>query len=166
MVFVVASAFRRDSFRRDSRFNMRNAKGRVFHSAGVEDTVAIGLEIGAKLKDNYIVGLIGELGAGKTVIARGIVRAFLGIGDDPVRSPTFAIMNVYSSGEKKVYHFDLYRIKDMNDLESTGYREFSASGGVSLVEWPDRLKEVLEDCDIIVEIREGEDGNSRVISVR
>ncbi|MCL2577410.1 MAG: tRNA (adenosine(37)-N6)-threonylcarbamoyltransferase complex ATPase subunit type 1 TsaE [Defluviitaleaceae bacterium] len=111
-----------------------------FESFSAEETAKIASCFGEKAKAGDIFCLSGMLGAGKTVFAQGFVR---GIGyEGHVTSPTFTIMNEYENGRLPVYHFDLYRLEGGNDLENIGYEEYFFSGGVSLVEWPERAQDV------------------------
>lgn len=118
----------------------------------------MGAEVAAAARPGDVVGLVGELGAGKTVFVRGAVRA---LGGDPsqVRSPTFTLMNVYT-GRVPVYHFDLYRLAGEDGLESTGFYEFSRADGVALVEWADRLPSVAREVDrwVRIEFLPGNEG--------
>lgn len=103
-----------------------------FSIAGDEDMQQLGREIGAVLDKGDVVYLVGDLGAGKTTLARGISR---GLGyTGRVSSPTFTLMNIYP-GAKEIYHFDLYRLQG-NDLDDLGWEEYLEGDGVSLVEWP------------------------------
>ncbi|MFI5324297.1 MAG: tRNA (adenosine(37)-N6)-threonylcarbamoyltransferase complex ATPase subunit type 1 TsaE, partial [Thermodesulfobacteriota bacterium] len=97
-----------------------------------EETIKLGEIIGKSLEPGSIIALRGGLGAGKTVLVKGIARS-LGIEDEPV-SPTFVIMNAYE-GRIPLYHFDLYRISDADELIGIGYDEFLFGEGVSAVEW-------------------------------
>ena len=96
-------------------------------------TEALGSLIGSLAADGDVYCLTGDLGAGKTTLSRGIA---VGLGADvaEVNSPTFAIMNVYS-GRLEMRHFDLYRIKDEDELYNTGFGEYCGTGGVTVVEW-------------------------------
>ncbi|MCR4605848.1 MAG: tRNA (adenosine(37)-N6)-threonylcarbamoyltransferase complex ATPase subunit type 1 TsaE [Eubacterium sp.] len=96
-----------------------------------------------------ILLLYGDLGVGKTVFAKGFA-AGLGI-DEPVTSPTFTLVHEYE-GTKKLYHFDLYRIGDPDELYDIGYEEYFYSDGISLVEWPERLEDLKPDTAIEIHI--------------
>ncbi|GBD39405.1 tRNA threonylcarbamoyladenosine biosynthesis protein TsaE [bacterium HR37] len=124
-----------------------------------EDTIKIGEIIGKLATPGSIFALKGELGAGKTVLVKGIARG-LGVKEEP-NSPTFVIMNAYH-GRLPLYHFDLYRITSIEELEEIGYEEFFFGKGVSVVEWADRIEELFPDNTIKVEIQipEGEDTKS------
>ncbi|MDE6779621.1 MAG: tRNA (adenosine(37)-N6)-threonylcarbamoyltransferase complex ATPase subunit type 1 TsaE [Alistipes sp.] len=105
----------------------------------------------AALGDRTVVAFRGEMGAGKTTLIREIV-AQLG-ADDTVTSPTFAIVNQYSgAGGRKVYHFDFYRIEDVREAYDFGYEEYFYSGDLCLVEWPEKIEELLPDDVMTVRI--------------
>ena len=116
-------------------------------SRSAEETFAYGAALAATLSPGTVVGLIGSLGAGKTVMIKGMC---LGLGyDGIVTSPTFSLINIYS-GKAEIYHFDCYRLDGVGDLEDLGYEEFFFSGrGICLVEWADRVADALPD-DIVV----------------
>ncbi|GEM_PF-5759992 len=100
-------------------------------------TRTLGEEVGNSVKDGEIVGLVGELGAGKTTFMQGFVRAF-SIPSEEVGSPTYSLVNEYR-GSKTVYHLDLYRLENLEDLESVGYWDYFDLGGVICVEWINKL---------------------------
>ena len=110
---------------------------KVTETLNEKQTVAAALEFAAKLKAGDIVRLHGEIGVGKTVFVRG-VAAYFGCDED-VCSPTFAIMNIYGDNPP-IYHFDLYRFKNEDELYDAGLDEFLDGSGISLVEWPELLK--------------------------
>ncbi|MGI6700956.1 MAG: tRNA (adenosine(37)-N6)-threonylcarbamoyltransferase complex ATPase subunit type 1 TsaE [Christensenellales bacterium] len=97
-----------------------------------EETEQIAIELGRRLKGGEVLSLLGGLGAGKTTFAKGIAKA-LDI-TDTVTSPTFTIMNSYK-GRLNLYHYDMYRIQDEDELSELGIRDYLYSGGVSVIEW-------------------------------
>lgn len=111
-------------------------------SQSVKDTVDIGKKISRNLKASDIICLFGELGSGKTVLAKGIAQG-LGIKPDKVISPSFVLIRQYSQSRLPLYHFDLYRLKECSDIIGLGYEEYLYGDGVSLIEWADRLKYLL-----------------------
>ncbi len=115
-----------------------------------EDTIKLGEIIGKTLTPGSIIALRGDLGAGKTVLVKGIARG-LGIEDEPV-SPTFVIMNAYE-GAIPLYHFDLYRISGADELMGIGADEFLFGRGVSAVEWAERIGEILPEYTIYIDIK-------------
>lgn len=115
-----------------------------------EDTIKLGEIIGKTLTPGSIIALRGDLGAGKTVLVKGIARG-LGIEDEPV-SPTFVIMNAYE-GAIPLYHFDLYRVSGADELMGIGADEFLFGEGVSAVEWAERVDEILPEYTIYIDIK-------------
>lgn len=109
-------------------------------SAGEAQTLELGIQLGRLLQQSALILLQGDLGAGKSVLARGIAR---GLGVDPqvpITSPTFTLMNHYPA-RLELYHFDLYRLAGPDELQEIGFDEFAYGHGVSLVEWPERLED-------------------------
>ena len=128
-------------------------------------------EIGRKLAEKLTklnikrayIAMRGEMGVGKTVFTRGFVSYF---GRANVKSPTYTIVNEYRVGEKNIYHFDLYRISDSDDLESIGYHEYVESDAYSIVEWSERVPEYIPDDAITVTIsRVADDESARDITI-
>lgn len=118
-------------------------------SKSVEETVSVGKRLGALLQGGDFVALQGELGAGKTQLAKGIAE---GLGVDPsipVTSPTYTLLNVYS-GRLPFYHFDLYRLHGGQDLLDLGFDEYFHGDGICLVEWAERLQEMLPDDYLLI----------------
>ena len=111
---------------------------RTYESTGAAYTERLGAALGARLKPGAVVGLTGDLGAGKTVFVKGLARA-LGARPARVVSPTFTLINEYQ-GRLPLYHFDLYRFGDPSELDSIDYRRYLA-GGVCAVEWFERFPE-------------------------
>ena len=108
-----------------------------FASASPEETRALGEALGRVLQDGDFVGLVGDLGAGKTELARGIAKG-VGIRDEDVTSPTFAIVHQHH-GRIVLTHADLYRLAGAADLDGTGFHELRDGPGATLVEWVDRI---------------------------
>ena len=105
-----------------------------------EQTLDLGVQVGRLIEQPTLILLQGDLGAGKTVLARGIARG-LGVPENtPITSPTFTLMNHYPA-RLDLYHFDLYRLADPDELIEIGFDEFAHGSGVSLVEWPERLED-------------------------
>jgi tRNA threonylcarbamoyladenosine biosynthesis protein TsaE len=130
-------------------------------SASVDQTVALGERLGAAAAAGDLVCLWGDLGAGKTQLAKGIARG-LGI-DDTVNSPTFILMNEYR-GRLPLFHVDLYRLADAADALAGGVVDDRQADGVTVVEWPDRMGDVLPAGRLDVRI-EGSGEEARVIEV-
>lgn len=105
-----------------------------------EQTLEIGKKLGRLLVQPTLVLLQGDLGAGKTVFSRGIARG-LGVDVDiPITSPTFTLMNHYPA-RLDLYHFDLYRLSDVDELIELGFDDYAYGAGVALVEWPEKLED-------------------------
>jgi tRNA threonylcarbamoyladenosine biosynthesis protein TsaE len=111
-------------------------------SRSVSDTLNIGKVIAKNLQKGDIICLFGELGSGKTVLAKGIAEG-LGIKKNRIVSPSFVLIREHSQGRLPLYHFDLYRLKNPKDIAAIGYEEYFYSEGVSVIEWADRLKSLL-----------------------
>lgn len=116
-----------------------------------EETFALGEELGRLAKPGQIYCLDGELGAGKTVFTQGFA-AGLGIRE-PVNSPTFTILQVYEEGRLPLYHFDVYRLGDPEELEEIGYEEYFFGNGVCLIEWAGQVADYLPAGVVSVKIR-------------
>ncbi len=110
-------------------------------SNSVNQTLRIGRRIAKNLSGGEIILLFGNLGAGKTVLAKGIAQG-LGINKNEVISPTFVSLRIHK-GKKFLQHFDLYRIKNPDELFALGYEEYFYNDAVTIIEWPQRLKFLL-----------------------
>lgn len=104
-----------------------------FISYSFENTLEIGARISALLHAGDVVELVGELGAGKTALTKGIAKG-LGVSDE-VTSPTYTLMNSYEDGRLPLYHFDLYRLRGEEELNELGLDEFLYGNGVCVIEW-------------------------------
>jgi len=113
---------------------------REFISRSENETISFGEEYAKSLKPNDIVALFGDLGAGKTTLTKGIARG-LKIKEH-VTSPTFILINEYV-GAYPLYHIDLYRLEDTDQIENLGISEYFLKGGICIIEWPERLKNLL-----------------------
>lgn len=113
----------------------------IFESNSAEDTFAFGQKLGRETVPGEIICLDGDLGVGKTVFTQGFA-AGLGI-DDYVNSPTFNIVKEYEGGRLPLYHFDVYRIGDPSEMEEIGYEDYFYGQGVSIIEWPGQIEELL-----------------------
>ena len=136
---------------------------KVFASRSPLETIEVGIKIGKTLQQGDVVLLSGDLGAGKTEMARGIAT---GLGsEDPVTSPTYALMNQYRAG-LPIYHFDLYRLKNVAELEQLGFEEFAGSGkGVTIVEWPDEFIKCMPDDYIRIFLKRNGPEDERTVSL-
>ncbi|HLD70103.1 MAG TPA: tRNA (adenosine(37)-N6)-threonylcarbamoyltransferase complex ATPase subunit type 1 TsaE [Candidatus Omnitrophota bacterium] len=105
------------------------------------ETLKLGKKISSGLKAGDIVCLFGDLGSGKTTFVKGLAQG-LGIEADVVNSPTFVLLNVHE-GKLPLYHFDLYRLEDVKEILALGYEEYFYGEGITVVEWAERLKNLM-----------------------
>lgn len=122
----------------------------VVETASREDTYALGRALGERSGPGQVYTLIGDLGVGKTVFTQGFARG-LGI-TETVNSPTFTILQIYEEGRMPFYHFDVYRIADVEEMEEIGYEDCFYGEGVCLIEWADLIEEILPGRRIKVSI--------------
>ena len=108
-----------------------------------EETFALGVRIGKESKPGQVYTLIGDLGVRKTVFTQGVAQG-LGI-TEPVNSPTFTIVQVYEEGRMPFYHFDVYRIGDVEEMDEIGYEDYFYGEGVTFVEWANLIEEILPE---------------------
>ncbi len=113
----------------------------ILESNSAEETFAFGRRLGEEAVPGEIICLDGDLGVGKTVFTQGLA-AGLGI-QDYVNSPTFNIVKEYEGGRLPLYHFDVYRIGDPSEMEEIGYEDYFYGRGVSVIEWPGQIEELL-----------------------
>lgn len=110
-------------------------------SYSAEDTYQLGYTMGSEAQKGEIYCLSGDLGVGKTVFTQGFAR---GIGiNEAVSSPTFTIIQEYDTGRLPLYHFDVYRIADIDEMEEIGYEDYFYGDGVCLIEWAELIKELI-----------------------
>ena len=123
----------------------------VIESNSPEETFRVGKELGEKAYAGQVFTLTGDLGVGKTVFTQGLAKG-LGI-EEPVNSPTFTIVQEYDGGRLPFYHFDVYRIGDVEEMEEVGFDDYVMGEGVSLIEWADLIREILPDkrTEILIE---------------
>ena len=122
----------------------------VIETHDPEETFDVGRTIGMNAKPGQIYTLTGDLGVGKTVFTQG-VAAGLGI-TEPVNSPTFTIIQEYEDGRLPFYHFDVYRIGDLEEMEEIGYDDYFFGQGICLIEWAELIEEILPEKRIEVTI--------------
>ena len=138
-------------------------KEETFRSLSIrneEETKAFGHQLAERLEPGSVVALIGDLGTGKTTVSKYIAEG-LGI-TEVVTSPTFTIVQEYHSGRLPLYHFDVYRIGDISEMEELGYEEYFFGDGVSLVEWADIIQELLPEETRIIRIEYGREPEERI----
>lgn len=129
---------------------------------GLEETNRFGIKLGKLLGPGDVVCLNGELGAGKTTLTKSIG---LGLGvDDYITSPTFALINEYD-GKYPVYHFDVYRLENTEELYDLGFDEYFYGRGVSIIEWADRIGSFLPEERIVLDIENTDDIDERKINI-
>lgn len=124
---------------------------KIYETYNTAETFAIGKSIGEEAKSGDVIALNGDLGCGKTIIAQGIA-AGLGI-TGIVNSPTFILLNEYENGRLPLYHFDVYRINDVREMDETGFHEYVYGDGLTLIEWANLIEEILPAQYLQVEIK-------------
>ena len=115
----------------------------VFETHTEEETRTLGEELAKKANPGDVYTLIGDLGVGKTIFTQGFAKG-LGITEQ-VNSPTFTIVQVYDEGRMPFYHFDVYRIADVDEMDEIGYEDYIYGEGVSLIEWANLIEEILPE---------------------
>jgi len=115
----------------------------VWDSNCPQETFAIGEKIGKEAKPGEVYTLIGDLGVGKTIFTQGVAKG-LGITEH-VNSPTFTIVQIYEEGRMPFYHFDVYRIGDVEEMEEIGYQDCFYGEGICLIEWANLIEEILPE---------------------
>jgi tRNA threonylcarbamoyladenosine biosynthesis protein TsaE len=118
---------------------------------GEADTLALGAALAAGLRPGVTIWLEGDLGAGKTVLVRGLLRAAGEIG--PVKSPTYTLVEVHVVSGLNFYHFDFYRFNQAEEYLDAGLDEYFSGSGICLVEWPDKAAPYLPPADMRIELR-------------
>ena len=123
---------------------------KIIESNKEQDTYDLGYELGQHAKPGQVFTLVGDLGVGKTVFTQGIAKG-LGI-TEPINSPTFTIVQVYEEGRMPFYHFDVYRIGDIEEMDEIGYEDCFYGEGVCLIEWSTLIQEILPEDAIHITI--------------
>jgi tRNA threonylcarbamoyladenosine biosynthesis protein TsaE len=141
--------------------NEHTAKMTVI-SRNPEETFLIGKIIGRSLIEKDVVALVGDLGAGKTCLTQGIARG-LGVPDEyQITSPSFTLINEYQ-GRMMLYHLDLYRLSQAREIDDMGYEEYLFGQGVSVIEWADKVKDILPDDTLFVLINYTDEKERNII---
>lgn len=126
----------------DTSISRGRFKVNIFTTTSRAQTQRLGRGIGLKLKPKTAVCLVGELGTGKTTLIQGIAKG-LGI-EEPITSPSFKLISEYK-GRIPLYHFDLWRLSGLKDLEDLGYREYFFGDGIVVIEWAEKAREIWPD---------------------
>ena len=127
------------------------------------ETEALGARLANALDGGQVVAFTGDLGAGKTAFVSGMARS-LGV-EERVTSPTFTIVNEYEGGRLPLFHFDMYRLGDADELFHIGWEDYLARGGICAVEWSENVAEAIEDDAIRVSIVRGDGDDDRIITI-
>lgn len=115
----------------------------IIETFSAEETEALGIKMGQEAKPGEVYTLVGDLGVGKTVFTQGIARG-LQI-EEPINSPTFTIVQVYEEGRMPFYHFDVYRIGDIEEMDEIGYEDYFYGDGLTMIEWANLIEEILPE---------------------
>ena len=115
----------------------------IIESYSEKETFELGYQLGKEAKPGQVFTMVGDLGVGKTVFTKGLAKG-LEI-DEPISSPTFTIVQVYEEGRLPFYHFNVYRIGDVEEMDEIGYEDYVYGQGVSLIEWANLIEEILPD---------------------
>ena len=129
---------------------MVNSVNRTYESNSPEETFRVGRMLAEDAQAGEVYALVGDLGVGKTVFTKGFAEG-LDI-DESVNSPTFTILQIYEEGRLPLYHFDVYRIEEPEEMEEVGFDEYIDGDGVCLIEWAGRIEELLPEDVILVHI--------------
>ena len=122
-------------------FDLNEKRELVVETFSPEETLELGRRLGQQAKPGEVYTLIGDLGVGKTVLTQGIAEG-LEI-EEPICSPTFNIVQVYEEGRMPFYHFDVYRIGDVEEMEEIGYEDYFYGDGLCMIEWANLIPEIL-----------------------
>ena len=136
---------------------------KTIHIANEKETEKIGEMIAGKATPGTVIALIGDLGTGKTTLTKYIAKG-LGV-TETVTSPTFNIIREYRSGRIPLYHFDVYRIADPDEMYELGYEEYFYGDGICVVEWADIIEELLPEDAVIISIEGGASEEERVYRI-
>lgn len=127
-----------------------------------EETISFAKKVGALLKKGDVIAFRGGLGAGKTTFTRGLASG-AGLDEDDVSSPTFALINEYVSDDICMYHFDMYRIESVDDLETTGFFDYPLEDSIFVIEWSENILDALPESMISIEINRIDDLTREII---
>lgn len=137
----------------------------IIETRSPEETFEVGVKLGKEARPGQVFTLNGDLGVGKTLFSQGLAKG-LEI-DEPVSSPTFTIVQVYDEGRLPFYHFDVYRIGDVEEMDEVGFEDYIMGDGVSLIEWADLIREILPEqrTEILIEKNLDEGFDYRKITI-
>lgn len=113
----------------------------IIESFETKDTFALGKKLGLEAKPGQVICLYGDLGVGKTVFTQGFAEGLEIL--EPINSPTFTIVQIYEEGRMPFYHFDVYRIGDIEEMDEIGFEDYVYGDGVCLIEWANLIEEIL-----------------------
>ena len=128
-----------------------------------KDTENFGIELGREAVPGRVIALLGDLGTGKTTLTKSIAKG-LGI-TDMITSPTFNIIRQYDTGRIPLYHFDVYRIADIDEMFELGYEEYFYGNGICVIEWADLIEDILPENAIIIRISYGTENGERIYEI-
>lgn len=127
------------------------------------ETEQFGRELGATAKAGTVIALIGDLGTGKTTLTK-YIAAGLGVTEQ-ITSPTFTIIKEYRTGRCPLFHFDVYRIGDIDEMFEIGYEEYFFGDGICVIEWADLIEEIIPEDALIIRITRGEGEEERIYEI-
>ena len=133
---------------------------KVVYIKNEQETRSFGKKLAAELAPGIVIALTGDLGTGKTALTKSIAEG-LGI-TEVITSPTFNIVKEYYSGRIPMYHFDVYRIGDIDEMYELGYEEYFYGNGVYIVEWADLIEDIIPEDAIRIDIEYGENEGERI----
>ena len=132
-------------------------------TGSAEETEALGRSLSEGLKEGDVVGLVGELGAGKTCFVKGVALGLGSVGY--IKSPSYTIINIYEGGRLPLYHMDLYRVSSPEEYDSIGLEEYIYSSGISVIEWVDNVVGLKDECTVLVTLKYAEAEGAREIEI-
>lgn len=136
---------------------------RIINIKNEKETERFGKELGAHAKASDVIALIGDLGTGKTTLTK-YIAAGLGV-KETITSPTFTIIKEYRSGRLPLFHFDVYRIADPDEMYELGYEEYFFGDGVCVIEWADLIEELIPEDAMTIRISRGEGEDERIYEI-
>lgn len=141
-------------------------KQTVIHAPSLESLPEAAKQFMAEMGDDTVFAFYGEMGAGKTTFISALARE-LGVEEDVANSPSFAIINEYRSSTtaELIYHFDLYRLESLDEALEIGVEDYFDSGALCLLEWPERIADILPDDTVRVDITVDPDTDARTITI-